>query len=218
MVKIEAFIFDLDGVLVDTAKYHYLAWRKLANELGFDFSKEENEQLKGIERMQSLEILLKIGGLDFSKEKKQQLAAQKNKYYLIFISKMTTNEVLPGVREFLDEAKSEGFKMALGSASKNAGAILRKTDLERYFDAIIDGNKIKNAKPDPEIFLKGAGAVDVQPSKCLVFEDAAAGIQAAINAGMRSAGIGDPATLSAANVVVPGFVGLTVYDLLKLVY
>ena len=216
MVNFKAFIFDLDGVLVDTAKYHYLAWEKLASGLGFDFTEEQNEQLKGIGRKESLEILLNLGGIKAGEKEKQRLANEKNEHYLLSISEMSGKEVLPGVNEFLEEVKSQGYKVVLGSVSKNAQLILQKTELEEYFDAVIDGNKIKRAKPAPDVFLRGAVAVGVQPSKCLVFEDAVAGIQAAVSAGMKNVGIGDPKILFAANVVIPGFKGMTVSDLLKM--
>lgn len=217
MRNIKAFIFDLDGVIVDTAKYHYLAWKDLANNLGFDFTVEDNERLKGVSRVRSLEILLEIGKKDFEEQTKIELAARKNNQYVGLISRMTPDEILPGVTDFLKSTKDAGIKIVLGSASKNAPLILEKIGLEHYFDAVIDGNKVNKAKPDPEVFLNGAMAVKVHNSQCVVFEDAVAGIEAAKNAGMIAIGIGDPQTLKSADAVISGFHGLTLNELLKLV-
>jgi beta-phosphoglucomutase len=215
MKNIKAFIFDLDGVIVDTAKYHYLAWKDLANSLGFDFTVEDNERLKGVSRVRSLDILLEIGGKYFDEQTKIELATRKNNQYVGLISKMTPNEILPGVTDFLQSTKGAEIKIVLGSASKNAPLILEKIGLEHYFDAVIDGNKVIKAKPDPEVFLKGAAAVKVHSSQCVVFEDAVAGIEAAKNAGMIAIGVGDPQTLKSADAVISGFDGLTVNELLK---
>ena len=209
MTKIKACLFDLDGVIVDTAKYHYLAWRRLANELGFDFTKEQNESLKGISRMESLKILLNIGGLTLAEAEKMTLAEKKNNWYREYILKMTPDEILPGAVEFLEDLRNNGIKIALGSASKNAMTILNNIKLVNHFDAIIDGTKTSNAKPDPEVFLLGAKELGVSPSECVVFEDAKAGIEAAINAGMYSVGIGDPLVLNKANIVVSSLKEMT---------
>ena len=205
MPKIKACIFDLDGVVVDTAKYHFLAWKKLANELDFDFTEEDNERLKGVSRMDSLEILLEIGGKSLTEEAKSKLAEKKNKWYVEYIAEMDESEILPGVKEFMTLLKKENIKISLGSVSKNAQSILSRINLTEYFDAIIDGTKVINAKPDPEVFLKGAKELNVLPEECVVFEDAFSGIQAAINANMKSIGIGSPEVLHKANKVVPGF-------------
>ncbi len=204
MGTIRACIFDLDGVVVDTAKYHYLAWKRLANELGFDFTPEQNEKLKGVSRMDSLKILLDVGSISFPMQMQLELADKKNNWYKEYIEKMTPEEVLPGAIGFLTELKSHGLKCALGSASKNAVTILEKTNLTNWFDAIIDGTKTQKAKPDPEVFLLGAYALGVNPSECIVFEDAEAGVEAALNAGMRCIGIGDPVILRKAHRVVAG--------------
>lgn len=217
MKNIKAFIFDLDGVIVDTAKYHYLAWKDLANRLGFDFTEMDNERLKGVSRVRSLEILLEIGEKDFDEKTKTELANRKNDQYVGLISKMTPREILPGVTIFLQQAKEAGIKIVLGSASKNAPLILEKIGLDHLFDAVIDGNKVSKAKPDPEVFLKGAVAVQTHYTDCIVFEDAVAGIEAAKNAGMIAVGVGNPETLISADVVIPGFEGLTISDLLKMV-
>ncbi|RUT79658.1 beta-phosphoglucomutase [Ancylomarina longa] len=213
MEKISACIFDLDGVVVDTAKYHYIAWRSLANELGFDFTKEDNERLKGVSRMTSLDILLEIGNVELDEKTKLQLAEKKNKNYLEYILKMTPDEILPGVKDFFKVLKSEGIKIALGSASKNAMTILKQLQLTDYFDAIVDGTHVSKAKPDPEVFLKGAELLGFSPAECIVFEDAEAGVEAALNGKMRCVGIGSPEVLGKANLVVPGFVGLTMAQL-----
>lgn len=208
MTLIKACLFDLDGVLVDTAKYHYIAWKELADRLGFEFTEHDNERLKGVSRAASLDILLSIGGLTFDEAEKARLAEEKNNRYVEYISKMDSSEILPGALEFLKDCRSRGLKVALGSASKNAMTILNNTGLTPYFDAIIDGTKTSAAKPDPEVFLLGAQELGVQPSECVVFEDAEAGIEAARRAGMASVGIGSPDTLGAANLVVPSLLDM----------
>jgi beta-phosphoglucomutase len=215
-MAITAFLFDLDGVLVDTARFHYQAWRRLANELGFDISEEFNETLKGISRMESLDMILAQGNLILSDERKLQVAAQKNQWYLELVSRMTPDDILPGVPEFFAQARQAGLKTALGSVSKNAGLILERVGMSGALDAIIDGNKITRSKPDPEVFLAGAAELNVQPTDCVVFEDAVAGIEAAKRAGMRAVGIGLPTLLTRADLVVPGFINLTVSQVLAL--
>lgn len=209
VTQIKACIFDLDGVVVDTARYHFIAWKALAEELGFEFTPEDNERLKGVSRMQSLDILLDIGGLHVPEQEKQAMAEKKNASYVRYIETMTPEETLPGVEKFLRELRANGIKTALGSASKNAPMILERIGLAPLFDAIVDGNSISEAKPNPEVFLKGAEILGVQPENCLVFEDARAGVEAARNAGMRCIGIGDPETLGMADLVIPGFDGFT---------
>jgi beta-phosphoglucomutase len=210
MSRIAACLFDLDGVIVDTAKYHYLAWKRLANELGFAFTEHDNERLKGVSRVRSLEILLEIGGLELDEATKAQLAEKKNAWYLEKIATMDESEVLPGAKGFLQALRAAGIKTALGSASKNAMTILRNTGMVAAFDAIIDGTHTTAAKPDPEVFLLGARALGVDPSACVVFEDAEAGVEAARRAGMRCAGIGSPATLGQADFVIAGLQEMTV--------
>lgn len=210
---IDACIFDLDGVVVDTAKYHFIAWRALAEELGFEFTLEDNERLKGVSRMQSLDILLEIGGLKFSEPEKLAMAEMKNTLYVSYIEKMTPEETLPGVENFLRELQTAGIRIALGSASKNAPMILERIQLSEMFDAIVDGNSISEAKPNPEVFQKGAEALGVDPQNCVVFEDAIAGIEAARNAHMYCVGIGQKETLRMADLVIPGFQEFTVQDL-----
>ncbi|RLD79525.1 MAG: beta-phosphoglucomutase [Bacteroidetes bacterium] len=195
----KAFIFDLDGVIVDTAKYHYLAWKNLANELGFDFTEEQNEQLKGVSRVRSLEILLNIGKVELSEEKKEELLLEKNNEYLEYVNKMNTEEILPGIVELLDFLEYQKIQFALGSASKNAPLILKKVGLYHKFSAIVDGNDVSKAKPDPEVFLIAAKKLNADPQDCIVIEDALAGIQAANIAGMTSVAIGDKKLLHEAN-------------------
>lgn len=193
------FIFDLDGVIVDTAKYHFLAWRNLAEELGFEFTEEQNELFKGVSRKRCLEILLDIGGIKSTQEQFDQWMVEKNKDYLKYIEKMNASEILPDVPKVLRYLKERRVPIALGSASKNAKPILEKVELLSYFDCIVDGNNVTKAKPDPEVFLIAAEKLAVSPENCVVFEDAIAGIQAANSAKMTSIGIGDSTILSEAN-------------------
>jgi len=201
---LQACIFDLDGVLVDTAIYHYEAWKRLANELGFDFTHDQNEQLKGISRMDSLEKILEWGNIQISQERKIELSERKNSWYVQMISSMKEDEVLPGTRELLETIRAAGLKCALGSASRNSALILDRTSLISYFDVIVDGNSVTASKPDPEVFTKGANLLGIDPSNCIVFEDGIAGIKAAISAGMKVIGIGQPDVLKLANVVYDG--------------
>ncbi len=204
MNSIKACIFDLDGVIVDTAVYHYKAWKRLANSLGFDFTEEQNEKLKGVSRVRSLELILQWGGITKTATEQEVLATEKNTWYVEMISHMKPDEILPGAKEFVQACRDAGIKTALGSASKNSMMILEKIGMVDLFDAIIDGNKVSKAKPDPEVFLKGAEAVGVAPADCVVFEDAIAGIQAAIAGGMKAVGIGSPEVLTEANLVISG--------------
>ncbi len=217
MLEIKACIFDLDGVVVDTAKYHYLAWKRLAGELGFEFHEKDNERLKGISRLDSLNILLEIGGITLNSSKKEEIAERKNQWYLDYITKMKPEEILPGVREFIEELKANGIKVGLGSASKNARLILNQLGIIHLFETIADGTRVTNAKPDPEIFLLAAKDLNVDPSKSIVFEDAEAGIEAAIRGGFRSVGVGDPKILYKANIVVPNFMGMTMSKFFSLI-
>ncbi|MFT4830692.1 MAG: beta-phosphoglucomutase [Psychroserpens sp.] len=194
----KGFIFDLDGVIVDTAKYHYLAWKKLANELGFEFTEEQNEAFKGVSRKRCLEILLELGGIKASQEQFDHWMVEKNEDYLEYIKKMDTSEILPDVPKILDFLKANNIPLALGSASKNAIPILEKVGLLSYFKVVVDGTNVSKAKPDPEVFLLAARGLGVDAKDCVVFEDALAGIQAANTAGMTSIGIGDAAILTEA--------------------
>ena len=212
-----ACIFDLDGVLVDTAVYHYQAWKKLANSLGFDFSHAQNEQLKGVNRMRSLDMILNWGGITKTDAEKEELAGLKNSWYVDMISKMSATEVLPGTLELLEDLKSKGIKMALGSASKNSGLILERTNLSHFFDAVVDGNSVTTSKPDPEVFVKGAELLNTPAANCIVFEDASAGVQAAISAQMAVVGIGEVENLPGADLIIKDLSGITVAELTALV-
>lgn len=204
MIK-KAFIFDLDGVIVDTAKYHFLAWKKLASSIGVDFTEHQNEQLKGVSRVKSLEKILSWGNKALSEVQFTELMAVKNTDYLTYIDKMDEAEILPEVNSTLDFLKKEKQHIALGSASKNARMILEKVNILEKFEVIVDGNDVTKGKPDPEVFLKAAEYLNVPPQRCIVFEDAIAGIQAANNAGMISIGIGAKDILQEADYVFKDF-------------
>lgn len=205
MIDVKGAIFDLDGVIVDTAKYHYLAWKRLANEeLGFDFTPEQNEMLKGVSRVRSLEILLELSGQTRTKEEQEALCAKKNDWYVDSIKTIDESEILKGAKEYLIQLRNKGVKISLGSASKNAVPILEGLGIIDLFDEIIDGNKVSKAKPDPEVFLKGAEALGLEPKDCVVFEDSAAGIEAAKAGGMYAVGIGTPEALPLADEHVAG--------------
>jgi len=206
----KAFIFDLDGVIVDTAKFHYLAWKELANDLGFPFTEEQNEQLKGVSRVASLEILLNIGNIQLSNERKETLLKEKNEQYLRYIEKMGQDEILPGIKKLLEYLTENSIPFSLGSASKNARLILKILDIYDFFDAIVDGNDVSSAKPDPEVFLIAAKKLNKDPKDCIVIEDAQAGIQAANNAHMISIGIGNKKILKEANFILNNTGELTI--------
>lgn len=201
----KAFIFDLDGVIVDTAKYHFLAWQNLANSLGISFSEEQNEQLKGVSRVRSLEKILEWGNKTISEEEFTSLMAKKNDEYLNYIETMDTSEILPDVPRVLEYLLTENQGVALGSASKNARIILEKVLLKEKFQTIVDGTDVSKAKPDPEVFLIGAQRLGIDPKNCIVFEDSVAGVQAANIANMISIGIGDPKVLHEADYVFKDF-------------
>ena len=194
---IKGFLFDLDGVIVDTAVFHFQAWRRLAQKLGGDFTEEQNEQLKGVSRVDSLKKIIEWTGATVSDEEFQTLMVEKNEWYLELVQGLGPQDALPGALNFLQTAYNQGIKIALGSASKNAPMILEKLGITPLFTAIIDGNNVVNGKPHPEVFLKGAEALGLEPSECVVFEDSIAGVQAAKTGGMSSVGIGDAETLQA---------------------
>jgi beta-phosphoglucomutase len=202
-------IFDLDGVIVDTAKYHYQAWKRLAEELGVDFTKEENEKLKGVSRMRSLEIILEMGGVEASEEEKLELATRKNTWFVEHLNNMSPDEILPGVMGFLEQLKSKGIKIALGSASKNARRALENIKMVEKFEVIIDGTMVSKAKPDPEVFIAAVNGLGLSPDNCIVFEDAVAGVEAAHNGGMKCIGVGDPQILREAEIVISTFENLS---------
>ena len=215
MPSLNACLFDLDGVIVDTAKYHYIAWRRLANDLGFDLTLEQNERLKGVSRIESLEIILAIGGVHLTDEEKIGRATEKNLRYLELCQQMTPEDTLPGVRSFMNELKDSGIRVGLGSASKNAKVILERIDMLDFFDTIVDGNRVSRGKPDPEVFLIGASDLSINPENCVVFEDAVAGIQSAKAAGMLAIGVGEKSVLTEADFVIEGFANFRVHDLIE---
>ena len=196
-------IFDLDGVLVDTAKFHYLAWRDLAEELGIVFTLADNERLKGVSRIRSFQIILEIGNLEMPLFEQEIYCTKKNAKYVSYIEQLTEADCLPGAYDFLMKAKKMGYKLALGSASKNARFILDKLGLTNFFDAIVDGTTVQKAKPDPEVFVTGAALMGLNARDCVVFEDAIAGIEAAKGAGMLAVGIGNPELLTGADLCFP---------------
>ena len=201
----KAFIFDLDGVIVDTARYHFLAWQKLAQELGIEFTPEHNEQLKGVSRVRSLDLILELGKVTASQEDKNRWLVQKNEEYLEYLKDIDYSEILPGVMPILQFLKEKNQVIALGSASKNARPILEKTGIIQYFDAIVDGNDVTNAKPDPEVFLQAAKLLGASPENAIVFEDSVAGVQAANTANMTSVGIGEETILHEAKYIFKDF-------------
>lgn len=209
-MKIRACIFDLDGVIVDTVPAHYIAWKSVADDLGIPFGEKENEQLKGVSRIKSMKKILALGNMTKSDAEIKELTKKKNKLYVEIISKMTPDDILPGVLDFLEEIEKINMPKAIGSASKNTPTILKSVGLSDRFDAIVDGNSITNSKPDPEVFLKGAEALGVAPSECLVFEDAISGVAAAKAGGMYCIGVGKPENLNKADLVVPN---MTAVDL-----
>jgi beta-phosphoglucomutase len=215
-MSLKACIFDLDGVIVDTAKYHYLAWKKLTVMLNIHFNEKDNERLKGVSRMASLDIILEIGRVTLDEKKKDEYAALKNEWYLDYIRRMTPDEILPGSLELISELKNAGIKVALGSASKNTPLILERLGIERLFDAVADGNVVSKAKPDPEVFNEAARMVGVAPEDCVVFEDALAGVEAALNAGMFCIGIGSEKILTDAHYVVSGLDKINLRKLRKI--
>lgn len=202
--KYEAVIFDLDGVITDTAEYHYLAWRKLAEELGVNFDREFNETLKGVSRMESLERILKHGNRehDFSLEEKEVFAVKKNAHYVSLIKDITPADLLPGIKEVLCQLNQSGYKIAMASASKNAFRVTESLGIQNYFEHIVDASKVKYSKPHPEVFLKAAEAIGVIPEKCIGVEDAQAGITAINEANMFSIAIGSDPGLNHAKVVL----------------
>ena len=211
--ELKACIFDLDGVIVDTAKYHYLSWKKLAENLGFEFTEEDNEQLKGISRMASLNIVLKTGGVIISEKEKEELCVQKNDWYIDFIGHLNQSELLEGIGPLLNQLKANNIKIALGSASKNARMVLDKLEITDLFDVVVDGNDVTNSKPDPEVFLKAAEALDLSPEECVVFEDAEKGLEAAIAGNFKCIGIGTDPRLGIADLQLKSTADFTLDEL-----
>jgi beta-phosphoglucomutase len=199
---IKACIFDLDGVIVDTAHYHFLAWRRLARELGFDLTEEQNERLKGVSRMHSLDIILELAGVTLSQHEKEILANKKNSWFVDYLERMAPEEIFPGVKSLISELRSRGIKIGLASSSKNARTVIQLLHIQNDFDAVVDGTMITHSKPHPEIFLLAASKLGVEPKDCVVFEDAEAGVEAALAAGMLSVGVGSEDQLGKANKVI----------------
>lgn len=217
MNNTKGIIFDLDGVIVDTAKFHYLAWRKLANDMEFDISMEQNEQLKGVSRVHSLQQILGWGNKTVDEAEFERLMASKNKDYLERIAHMNEEDLLPGVKKVLDYLTENNIPYALGSASKNARPILKGLKIENKFKAIVDGNDVTMAKPNPEVFLVAAKKLDFPPEDCVVFEDSVAGVEAANRAGMISVGIGDKEILKEADYNFADFTEIDIDFIKKIV-
>ncbi|HMQ01261.1 MAG TPA: beta-phosphoglucomutase [Cyclobacteriaceae bacterium] len=213
---LEAVIFDLDGVIVDTAKYHYLAWKRLAKELGYDLSEADNEHLKGVSRMRSLEIILELAGVSKSVAEMEEMAFRKNEWFKDYIKSIKPEEIFEGIPELIKDIKSNNKKIALASSSKNAQEVIQLLQIADVFDAVVDGNMIEHTKPDPEIFLLAAKKLDLPPAQCVVIEDAEAGVEAALAAGMKCVGVGHPNQLGKANLVIPNMQQLQYADLLNL--
>jgi len=206
--EIKGLIFDLDGVIADTAHLHYKAWCKIGQQWGFNLSITQNEELKGISRKDSIIKIANWAGRNLSESELEDLANKKNEKYLKFCQNMGTGDILPGVYDFIIACGKEDLKLAVGSASKNAKIILQKLGIDDLFSIIVDGNMVKKSKPDPEVFLKGAEILNLKPNSCVVFEDSQAGIQAAINAGMFSVGVGQK-HLESCNHMIENFNGLS---------
>lgn len=212
----KACLFDLDGVLVDTAKYHYVAWKRLAESLGVPFNEHDNEPLKGVSRADSLAYILHKGNISATASEKQQWMDTKNDWYLELISNMRKEELLPNAASFLAELKTKGIRIGLGSSSKNAQLILDKTGIFPLFDTVVDGRHTTYSKPNPEVFIKGAQQLQCSPSETVVFEDAISGIDAALAGGFFAIGLGDPTTLTKAHVVIPSLEKFSVQQLVDL--
>jgi beta-phosphoglucomutase len=210
---IRAFIFDLDGVITDTAEYHYRGWKRLADEEGLSFSRADNEHLRGIPRRESLMLILK--DRVYPEAKIHEMMQRKNDYYLKFIKEISPRDLLPGAKELLEEIHAAGLKNALGSASKNAGEVLDRLGIRSLFDAISDGHSVERQKPAPDLFLHAAAQLNFPPAECVVVEDAAAGIEAAKAGGFRSVGLGPRERVGEAETVFPSLSEVRLADLLK---
>jgi beta-phosphoglucomutase len=190
-MPVKAVIFDLDGVIVSTDNYHYLAWKNLADKMNIYFDEKINNRLRGVSRMQSLDILLEKASREFSENEKMHLAFEKNEHYKELLKNLSPNDILDGVMDFCTSLKNHKIKLAIGSSSKNARTILKYIGLDNYFDVVIDGNDISKSKPDPEVFTKAAKSLEIAPCNCVVIEDAYAGVEAALSADMKVVGVGD---------------------------
>jgi beta-phosphoglucomutase len=212
---IKAVIFDLDGVIVSTDEFHYQGWQRLADEEGIYFDRKTNERLRGVSRLESLEIILEKADRNYSREEKTKMAERKNNYYRDLLRTLTPDDVFPGVKEMLKELKDKGIKIAIGSSSKNTPSILQKIGMETSFDAVSDGNQIRKSKPDPEVFLLAASKLKIPPDQCLVVEDADAGVEAAINAGMKCLAVGSASTNPKAHLRANNLNEITVEQILS---
>ena len=199
----KAVIFDLDGVITDTARYHYLAWKQMANQIGIDIDEEFNETLKGVDRMGSLDRILARGNKQYTEKEKLALADSKNEHYKELIKGITASDLLPGALTALNSLRAISVKTGLASVSKNASTIVDRLGITDLFNYVVDANLIKKGKPDPEIFLKAAQELHVPPAECMGVEDAVVGIQAIKSAGMYAIGVGDPKILNQADQVIP---------------
>ncbi len=216
MSAIKGFLFDLDGVLVDTARFHYLAWKRLALEaFDFELTPERNERFKGVNRVACMKLLCQWTGAELSPKAFETLTDQKNGWYIEYVEKMTPEDVLPGAVDFVQQCRKAGLKCAIGSASKNCQLVLARTGLGPLFDAVSDGTVVSRAKPDPEVFLTAAGMLDLDPSVCVVFEDAQAGIEAAKAGGMKAVGICVPGALTGCDAEYPGLYAVKLEELLS---
>ncbi|NDV62792.1 beta-phosphoglucomutase [Puniceicoccales bacterium CK1056] len=213
--QIKAVLFDLDGVIVFTDRYHYLGWKKLADEHGWAFDEEVNNGCRGVPRMESLEVILRHNGVELPEAEKEELATRKNAYYVELLKDINEEDVYPGAVEFLKKIRATGVKTGLCSSSKNAPLVLESLGLSDYFDAVVTGADIKNAKPDPEIFLLGAEWVGVAPENCVVFEDAPSGVAGALAAGMACVGVGSPELLTEAPVTITDYSTIDIDALLN---
>lgn len=215
MKAIKGFLFDLDGVIVDTAKFHFKAWQRLASELDIPFTEEQNEELKGVSRKESLEKILSWGNKSLSADEFDRMMALKNEWYLEFVREMKSDEALPGAVEFLEQSRRQGLRIGLGSASKNAVLILDLLGIKDYFETIVDGNKITKSKPDPQVFEIGAENLGLSAAECVVFEDSLAGLEAAKVGDFRRVGIGSEAVLQDAEIVIPNLAALQPAELIN---
>lgn len=217
-ITLQAVIFDLDGVITDTAEYHYVAWKNIGNELGIDIDRPFNEQLKGVSRTESLNRLLAFGGReDLSEKERNFYAEKKNDQYKQLITQITPADTLPGITEVLEELRSENMKIGLASASRNAFFVIDRLQLDDYFDVMVDVEKVANGKPDPEIFLTAAAKLGVDPRTCVGIEDAEAGVEAIKRADMTAIGIGSATDLALADLVLPSTDELTL-DVIRRVF
>jgi beta-phosphoglucomutase len=214
---LHAFIFDLDGVITDTAEYHYLAWKTLGEELGIPFTREFNEELKGVSRMDSLDKILGLGNRqdNFTQEEKEALASKKNEHYVRLIANINPKDILPGIKELISVIKEKGYRLGLASVSKNAFAVMESLELKEEFDVIVDAATIVKGKPDPEIFLTAAKLLNVEPAACIGIEDASAGVDSIKGAGMFTVGVGSEESLAKADLIYPSTKELSLSEIIR---